>query len=114
MNSTLFILAFGWTFAMAATRIQLLTPGEEAWLFTAQAWRIALAAGLVIAEIAFIAWAFLQLSPQVAAMILIGGFGVGMLSIKSVSEAAINIAKPLMDAIAIGCAACLWLLFFPL
>lgn len=114
MSFELFILAFGWTLGIASTRIQLLIPGEESWLFVAPPWRIALAAGLVVAEASMIVWAFAALSAQMAFMILIGGFGVGMLSIKKAGEHAVSVTKPLLDGIAILAAACLWSIYFPL
>ena len=115
MKLALFLLAFGWTAAMASSRIAFVMPGGSRTLVTGQpTWRSMLAATLVVAEAAMAVWAVLALPIVWALGVLGAGLGIGMLAVSQGRLAAFFYLKPALDVVALASAAALWGLFIPL
>ena len=115
MNLALFLLAFGWTAAMASSRIAFLMPGGAGTLVRGQpTWRTMLAASLVVAEAAMAVWAALSLPIIWALAILAAGLGIGVVAVSNARLAAFLYLKPALDVVALAAAAALWGLFNPL
>lgn len=115
MEVALFVFAFGWTCAMAASRIAFLAPGgAKAVLAGAPAWRAVLAATLVVAEAAMAVWAFLALPLVMAAGVLLAGLAIAWFAVTRATLAAVHILKPGLDLLALVAAAFLWATANPL
>lgn len=114
-NLALFLCAFGWTAAMASSRIAMLMPGGARTMVAGQpAWRSMLAATLVVAEAAIAVWAVLALPLLWAAGVLLAGLAIGVFAVSNARLAAFLYLKPGLDVIALCVAAALWGLANPL
>lgn len=109
MNLALFVFAFGWTCAMASSRIALLVPGgAKTMVAQAPAWRSVLAATLVVAEAAIAVWAVMSLPLVTALGVLLAGLAIGWFAVTRATLAAALYLKPALDIAALAAAAFLW------